>query len=83
LQFNTHLTYYSHNNKKGLETNLGRALIGQLIKKGYMLRIIIEPIGNKKILTDRIDKEGSYLYSFRKSADFLFGREIGKSNLCI
>jgi hypothetical protein len=35
-----------------------------------MLRIITEPIGNKRVLTDRIDKEGSCLYSFRKSADF-------------
>jgi hypothetical protein len=49
---------------------LGRALVGQLIKKGYMFRIIIELIGNKRVLTNRIDKEGSYLYSFRKSADF-------------
>jgi hypothetical protein len=35
-----------------------------------MFRIIIELIGNKRVLTNRIDKEGSYLYSFRKSADF-------------
>jgi hypothetical protein len=49
---------------------LGRDLVGQLIKKGYMLRIITELIGNKRVLTNRIDKEGSYLYSFRKSADF-------------
>jgi hypothetical protein len=35
-----------------------------------MLRIITEPIGNNKGSADRIGKEGSYLYSFRKSADF-------------
>jgi hypothetical protein len=35
-----------------------------------MLRITIELIGNNKGSVDRIGKEGSYLYSFRKSADF-------------
>jgi hypothetical protein len=49
---------------------LRRALVGQLIKIGYMLRITIELIGNNKGSVDRIGKEGSYLYSFRKSADF-------------
>jgi hypothetical protein len=49
---------------------LGRALVGQLIKIGYMLRITTEPIGNNKGSADRIGKEGSYLYSFRKFADF-------------
>jgi hypothetical protein len=49
---------------------LGRALVGQLITIGYILRITIEPIGNNKGLADRIGKEGSYLYSFRKSANF-------------
>jgi hypothetical protein len=49
---------------------LGRALVGQLIKIGYLLKITTEPIGNDKGSADRIGKGGSYLYSFRKSADF-------------
>jgi hypothetical protein len=35
-----------------------------------MLRITTESIGNNKGSADRICKEGSYLHSFRKSADF-------------
>jgi hypothetical protein len=35
-----------------------------------MLRITTEPIGNNKGSADKIGKEGSYLYSFRKSAYF-------------
>jgi hypothetical protein len=69
LQSNTYLTYYSYNNQKDLKLNLDRALSGQLIKIGYMLRITTESIGNNKGSADRIGKEGSYLHSFRKSAD--------------
>jgi hypothetical protein len=36
----------------------------------YLLKTTTESIGNKKGLVDRIGKEGSSLYSFRKSADF-------------
>jgi hypothetical protein len=35
-----------------------------------MLRITTEPIGNKRGSANKIGKGGSYLYSFRKSADF-------------
>jgi hypothetical protein len=49
---------------------LDRALGGQPIKMGYLLKTTIESIGNNKGLVDRIGKEGSSLYSFRKSADF-------------
>jgi hypothetical protein len=49
---------------------LGRALVGQLIKISYLLKITTELIGNNRGLADRIGKEGSYLHSFRKSADF-------------
>jgi hypothetical protein len=49
---------------------LGRALVGQLIKIDYLLKVTIEPIENNRGLADRIGKEGSYLHSFRKSADF-------------
>jgi hypothetical protein len=34
------------------------------------LKITTEPIGNNRGSVDRIGKEGSYLHSFRKSADF-------------
>jgi hypothetical protein len=70
LQSKTHLTYYLYNNQKDLKLNLDRALGGQLIKIVYMLRITIEPIGNNRGSADRIGKGGSYLHSFRKSADF-------------
>jgi hypothetical protein len=72
LQSNTHLTYYSYNNQKDLKLNLHRALGGQLIKISYLLKITTEPIGNNKGSADRIGKEGSYLHSFRKSADLCF-----------
>jgi hypothetical protein len=49
---------------------LGRALVGQLIKIGYLLKVPTEPMENNRVLVDRIGKEGSSLYSFRKSADF-------------
>jgi hypothetical protein len=70
LQSNTHLIYYSYNNQKDLKLNLDRALGGQLIKIGYLLKITTKPIGNNRGSADRICKGGSYLYSFRKSADF-------------
>jgi hypothetical protein len=70
LQSSTHLTYASYNNQKDLKLNLDRALGGQLIKIGYLLRITTEPIGNNRGLADRIGKGGIYLHSFRKSADF-------------
>jgi hypothetical protein len=49
---------------------LDRALGGQSIKMGYLLKTTIELIGNDRGSVDRIGKEGSSLYSFRKSADF-------------
>jgi hypothetical protein len=70
LQSNTHLTYYSYNNQKDLKLNLDKALGGQLIKIGYLLKITTEPIGNNIGSADRIGKGGSYLHSFRKSVDF-------------
>jgi hypothetical protein len=70
LQSNTHLTYYSHNNQKDLKLKLDRALGGQLIKMDYLLKTTIELIGNNRGLVDRIGKEGSYLHSIRKSAEF-------------
>jgi hypothetical protein len=69
LQSNTHLTYYYVTIKRS-ETNLGRALVGQLIKISYLLKITTEPIGYNRGSADRICKEGSYLHSFWKSADF-------------
>jgi hypothetical protein len=36
----------------------------------YLLKAIAESIGNNRGSVDRIGKEGSSLYSFRKSADF-------------
>jgi hypothetical protein len=70
LQSNTHLTYYSYNNQKDPKLNLDRALGGQLIKLGNLLKITTKTIGNNRGSVDRIGKEGSSLYSFRKSADF-------------
>jgi hypothetical protein len=70
LQSNTRLTYYSYNNQKDLKLNLDRALGGQLIKIGYLLKITIEPIGNSRGSANRIGKGGSYLHCFRKSANF-------------
>jgi hypothetical protein len=49
---------------------LGRALVGQLIKIDYLLRITTKLIENNRVLADRICKGGSYLHSFRKYADF-------------
>jgi hypothetical protein len=70
LQSNTHSTYHSYINQKDLKLNLDRALGGQLIKVGYLLRITTKLIGNNRGSVDRIGKGRSYLYSFRKSADF-------------
>jgi hypothetical protein len=69
LQSNTHLTYYSHNNQKDLKLNLDRALGGQLMKMDYLLKTTAESIGNNRGSVNRIGKEESSLYSFRKSAD--------------
>jgi hypothetical protein len=49
---------------------LGGALVGQLIKIDYLLKTTAESIGNNRGLVDRIGKEGSSPYSFRKFADF-------------
>jgi hypothetical protein len=45
LQSNTHLTYYSHNNQKDQKLNLDRALGGELIRIGCLLKITTELIG--------------------------------------
>jgi hypothetical protein len=39
LQSNTHLTYHSYNIQKDQKLHLDRALGGQLIKIGYLLKI--------------------------------------------
>jgi hypothetical protein len=52
LQFNIHLTGYSHNNKKDLKLNLGKALGRQLIRISYLLRVTTELIGNNEGLAD-------------------------------
>jgi hypothetical protein len=49
---------------------LDRALGGQLIRFGYLLKIITKPIGNNRGSVDRIGKGGSYLLCLRKSAGF-------------
>jgi hypothetical protein len=51
LQSNTHLTYYSPNNQKDKKLNLDRALRGHLIRIGYSLNIIAEPIENNRGLS--------------------------------
>jgi hypothetical protein len=59
-----------YDNQKDLKLNLDRALGGQPIKMGYLLKTTTESIGNNRGSVDRIGKEGSSLYSFRRSADF-------------
>jgi hypothetical protein len=70
LQSNTHLTYYSYNNQKDLKLNLDRALGGQPIKMDCLLKTTAVLIGNNRGSVDKFDKEGSSLYSFKRSADF-------------
>jgi hypothetical protein len=55
---------------------LDRALGGQLIRFGYLLKITIEPIGNNRGSVDRIGKGGSYLHSIRKSAEFHLEKKL-------
>jgi hypothetical protein len=59
LQSNIHLTYYSYNNQKDLQLNLDRALSGQPIKMGHLLKTTTESIGNNRGLVDRIVKKGA------------------------
>jgi hypothetical protein len=59
LQSNTHLTYYSYNNQKDLKLNVDRALGGQLIKIGYLLKITTEPIGTIGVQPIESVKEGA------------------------
>jgi hypothetical protein len=59
LQSNTHLIYYSYNNQKDLKLNLGRALGGQLIRIGYLLKITTEPIGTTGVQPIELAKEGA------------------------
>jgi hypothetical protein len=81
LQSNIHLTYYSYNIQQDLELNLDRASGGQLIKMDYLLKTTAESIGNNRGSTDRIGKEESYLYSFRKSADSVWKRNRQEQSL--
>jgi hypothetical protein len=78
LQSNTHLTYYSYNNQKDLELNLGRASGGQLIKMDYLLKTTAESIGNNRGSVDRIGKGGSCLLCLRKSADFRLKEKLAE-----
>jgi hypothetical protein len=50
LQSSTHITHYS--DQKDLKLNLDRALGGQLIRIGYLLRVTTEPTGNNGGLVD-------------------------------
>jgi hypothetical protein len=59
LQSNTHLIYYSYNNQKDLKLNLDRALGGQLIRIGYLLKITTEPIGTTGVQPIELAKEGA------------------------
>jgi hypothetical protein len=52
LQSSIQITHYSHNNPKDLKLNLNRAVGGQLIRIGYLLRVTTEPIGNNRGLAD-------------------------------
>jgi hypothetical protein len=52
LQSSTHITHCSHTNQKSLRLNLDRALGGQSIWIGYLLKITTEPIGNNRGLAD-------------------------------
>jgi hypothetical protein len=76
LQFNTHLTYHSHNKQKDLKLNLDRASGGQLIKMDYLLKTTAESIGNNRGLADRIGKRGNHLHSIRKSSDFCLEKKM-------
>jgi hypothetical protein len=59
LQSNTHLIYYSYNNQKHLKLNLDRALGGQLIRIGYLLKITTELIGTTGVQPIKLAKEGA------------------------
>jgi hypothetical protein len=58
LQSNTHLTYYSYKIQKDLKLNLDRALGGQLIKIGYLLKVTTESIENNRVQPIELVKEG-------------------------
>jgi hypothetical protein len=45
---------------------------------GYMLKTTTESIGNNRGSVNRIGKEGSSLYSFRKSADFCLEEKLAQ-----
>jgi hypothetical protein len=49
LQPSIHITHYSHTNQKGLKLNLDRALGGQSIWIGYLLKITTEPMGTTRV----------------------------------
>jgi hypothetical protein len=77
LQSNPHLTYYSYNIQKDLKLNLDRALEGQLIRIGYLLKITIE-IGILKVqcYKDRTRKDlTDWIISM--SLVYLIGWRIG------
>jgi hypothetical protein len=57
---------------------LGRALVGQLTRIGYLLKVTIEPIGNNRGSVDKIGKGGSYVHSIRKSADFCLEEKLAR-----
>jgi hypothetical protein len=59
LQSNTYLIYYSYNNQKDLKLNMDRALGGQLIKIGYLLKITTKPIENNMVQPIELAKEGA------------------------
>jgi hypothetical protein len=59
LQSNTHLTYYSYNNQKDLKLNLDRALGGQLIKIGHLLKVTTESVENNRVQPIELAKEGA------------------------
>jgi hypothetical protein len=59
LQSNTYLIYYSYNNQKDLKLNMDRALGGQLIKIGYLLKITTKPIENNRVQPIELAKEGA------------------------
>jgi hypothetical protein len=61
---------------------LGRALVGQLIKIGYLLKVTTEPIENNRVQPIELAKEGAVYFALGNRL-FPFEREISRSGLCV
>jgi hypothetical protein len=62
---------------------LGRALVGQLIKIGYLLKVTTEPIENNRVQPIELAKEGAIYTVLGNLLISVWKRNLQERSLCM